>query len=79
MEYYLKKLDADRHAIIARDGEDTCKIRAKIIIGRDRDQAQRQALRLYNGHLHRIEVITFDQLLRIARRVLTYLEGVIKP
>lgn len=78
VQNYIEKLDAERHAIIARDGEDTCKIRAKIIIGRDGDENQRQALRRFNGHLHRIEVLTFDQLLRTAENVLSYLRSVVK-
>jgi hypothetical protein len=72
-------LDADRNQIIARDKEDTLKIRAKLIIGRDGDEAQQHALRRLNGHLHRIEVLTFDQLLRIAQNVLNYLERAIRP
>ena len=32
------------------------------------------ALRGLNGHLHRIEVLTFDQLVRIADRVLSIFE-----
>lgn len=79
IQKYIEKLDADRYAIRANDGEDTAKIRAKVILGRDGDEVQRQALRRFNGHLHRIEVITFDQLLRIARRVLGYLGDVLSP
>lgn len=79
VQLYIEKLDARRDAILADDGEDTCKIRAKIIIGRDGNADQVRALRRFNGHLHRIEVLTFDQLLRIARNVLGYLEGVLKP
>ena len=45
--------------------------------GRDGDEAQRHALRRFNGHLHRIEVLTFDQLSRTARRVVSYLEGLV--
>jgi hypothetical protein len=60
-----------------RDGKDTNKIRAKIIIGRDGNQAQQQALRRFNGHLHRIEVLTFDQLSCIAGRVVSYLEALV--
>lgn len=78
VQNYIEKLDADRHAIIARDGEDTCKIRAKIIVGRDGDEDQRQALRRFNGHLFRIEVLTFDQLLSIAENVVNYLQSVVK-
>jgi hypothetical protein len=72
-------LDADRYAIKARDGEDPLKIRAKVIIGRDGDENQKRALRRLNGHLHRIEILTFDQLLRIARNVLSYLESAVRP
>lgn len=75
---YLEKLDRERNSIKANDGEDTTKIRAKIVIGRDGDDAQRQALWRFNGHLHRIEVLTFDDLLRTARRVLAYLEEPIR-
>ncbi|WP_244470940.1 Shedu anti-phage system protein SduA domain-containing protein [Microvirga massiliensis] len=41
---YLEKLDRERNSIKANDGEDTTKTRAKIVIGRDGDNAQRQAL-----------------------------------
>ena len=50
------------------------KIRARVIAGRDGDEGQQTALREYNAHLHRIEVLTFDQLLRIADRVLSVFE-----
>jgi hypothetical protein len=75
VQKYLEKLDADRDRILAHDREDTAKVRAKVIIGRDGDEQQRQALRRFNGHLHRIEIFTFDHLLRIAQNVLLYLEN----
>jgi hypothetical protein len=78
VEKYIEKLDGDRHAILANDKEDTNKIRAKIIIGRDGDESQTKALRRHNGHLQRIEVMTFDQLLRVAKNVLHYLETAIE-
>jgi len=77
VQKYIEDLDADRYQISVQDGEDTNKIRAKVIIGRDGDEAQQKALRRFNGHLHRIEVLTFDQLSRIARRVVTYLEDLV--
>ncbi len=79
VEKYIEQLDAKRDAIKANDGEDTSKIRAKIIIGCDGDENQKQALRRFNGHLHRIEIITFDQLIRIARNVIKYLEETFAP
>jgi len=77
VQKYIEELDAGRYEIRARDGEDTNKLRAKIIIGRDGDEAQRQALRRFNGHLHRIEILTFDQLRQTARRVVSYLEALV--
>ncbi len=79
VQNYLEKLDNERNSILANDGEDTSKIRAKIIIGRDVNQTQQKALRRLNGHLHRIEIMTFDQLLRITENVLKYLEGIFIP
>ncbi|HSK73941.1 MAG TPA: Shedu immune nuclease family protein [Pyrinomonadaceae bacterium] len=79
VQHYIDKLDADRNSILAYDKEDTAKIRAKIIVGRDNDEEQCRALRRLNGHLFRIEIITFDQLLRIAENVLNYLESILKP
>lgn len=77
VQKYIEDLDGDRHRIRSLDGEDTNKLRAKIIIGRDGDEAQRQALRRFNGHLHRIEVLTFDHLRRTAHRVVSYLESLV--
>lgn len=77
VQRYIEELDADRLRIQALDGEDTHKVRAKIIIGRDGDDGQRQALRRFNGHLHRIEVLTFDQLSQIAGQVVSYLERLV--
>lgn len=77
VQRYIEELDADRLRIQALDGEDTHKVRAKIIVGRDVDDGQRQALRRFNGHLHRIEVLTFDQLSQIAGQVVSYLERLV--
>lgn len=79
VQKYLEELDANRSEVLRRDSEDTNKVRAKIIIGRDGDEEQKKALRRFNGHLHRIEVITFDQLLNIAYWVVRYLENALLP
>ena len=79
VEKYLETLDCDRIRILAIDQEDTNKIRSKVIIGRDGENNQQKALRRFNGHLQRIEVLTFDQLVRIARQVLRYLEHAAAP
>lgn len=67
---YIEETERQRDAILAKDGEETLKVRARVIIGRDGDPDQVSALKSLNGHLNRIEVLTFDQLLRIARRVI---------
>ena len=54
-----------------KDDADTLKIRARAIVGRDGNADHQAALRNFNAHLHRIEILTYDQLLRIAERVLT--------
>ncbi len=71
---YVSETERNRDHIIAHDGCDPLKIRARIIVGRDGNSDQRTALREFNAHLHRIEVLTFDQLLRIADRVLSVFE-----
>lgn len=68
---YITEIERSRDQILSKDKCDTLKIRARIIVGRDGDEHQQAALRTLNGHLHRVEVITFDQLLRIASRVLS--------
>jgi Shedu protein SduA, C-terminal len=71
---YIEEVERNRDSIIAKDACDPLKIRARVIIGRDGDECQQRALRNFNGHLHGIEVLTFDQLLRIADRVLSVFE-----
>ena len=74
---YLEKLDGERNSISHDFDEDVTKIRAKIIIGQDGNDNQQKALRRLNGHLHRIEILTFDQLLKIARQVVKHQEQVL--
>lgn len=71
---YIEEIDRNRDNIHASDRVDPLKIRARIIIGRDGDENQREALRNLNSHLHRIEVLTFDQLIRIGERVIGVFE-----
>ena len=67
---YIEEVERQRDHILASDNDDTLKIRARIIIGRDGDVAHQRALHNLNAHLHRIEILTFDQLLRIGKRIL---------
>jgi len=73
---YISEIERNRDSILSKDKCDALKIRAKIIIGQDGNQYHQEALRNYNAHLHRIEVITFSQLVRITRRVLNVFEGI---
>lgn len=75
---YIEEVERNRDSILSKDGYDTLKIRARVIIGRNGSEPLQQALRNLNAHLHRVEVITFDQLLRIAHRVLAVFEGEIE-
>jgi len=67
---YITEIERSRDVILSKDKCDTLKIRATIIIGRDGNEKQQEALHNLNTHLYRIEIVTFDQLLRIAKRVL---------
>lgn len=75
---YIEEVERGRDFIIAKDNSDPLKIRARIIIGRDGDQAHQKALRNLNAHLHRIEIFTFDQLVRVGNRVLAIFEEKLK-
>ena len=75
---YIDEVERNRNSIIASDKLDPFKIRAKIIIGRDQDESGQAALRSYNAHLNRIEVLTFDQLLRIGKRTIEIFESVVE-
>ncbi|KAA0206032.1 DUF4263 domain-containing protein [Candidatus Uhrbacteria bacterium] len=66
---YIEEIDKQRNAIRADDDEDPLKIRARVVMGRDGDEHAQAALRNLNSHLHRIEVLTYDQLFRMAERV----------
>ncbi len=77
---YIEEVERQRDAIIAKDGYDTLKIRARVIIGRDGNQEHQKALHNFNAHLHRVEIITFDQLLRTGNRVLDlFQEAISEP
>lgn len=72
---YIEEVERTRDSILAKDSVDTLKIRARAIIGRDHSPNEQAALRNLNAHLHRIEILTFDQLIRVAERVLAIFES----
>ncbi len=70
VQKYITEIERSRSDIIAKDNEDPLKIRARLIIGRDGNKNHQEALRDFNSHQNRIEILTFDQLLRIGKRTL---------
>lgn len=72
--HYISEIEADRGNLIRKYKIDLYKLKAKVLIGRiaedeEDEGAKRESLRMYNSHLHRIEVIAFDELERIADNV----------
>jgi Domain of unknown function (DUF4263) len=76
---YIEEVERNRDSILAKDEADTLKIRARAIVGRDHTAGEQAALRNLNAHLHRIEIITFDQLVRIGERVMSIFESPEQP
>ena len=72
---YIEEVERSRDTILAKDSVDTLKIRARAIVGRDHSTEEQAALWNLNAHLHRIEILTFDQLIRVAERVLAIFES----
>jgi hypothetical protein len=70
---YIERIDSHRYAIEREKNVLVNGVRAKIIVGRDGDDDRRNALRRMNSHFHRVEILTYDQLIRIAKQVLRYL------
>ena len=68
---YIEEVERNRDSILITDDVDTLKIRARVIVGRDGSSEHQAALRNFNAHLYRIEIITYDQLIIIAERVLS--------
>lgn len=72
-EEYLDLLDRESDRIWRQYEIRADKVRAKIVIGRDGDKRQLDALRRHNANRNRVEVLTFDQLLRVGQRILNIL------
>lgn len=69
-EEYLDLLDRESDRIWRQKEVRSDKVRATVVIGRDGDKNQQDALRRYNSNRPRVEVVTFDQLMRIGQRIL---------
>ena len=78
VDVYIASLEGDRHKYDSEPHgyRKVEKIYGKIIVGRDPDTpAKKRALRMLNARHNRIEVITYDQLIARAKRMLKILGG----
>jgi hypothetical protein len=76
--HYLEELDANRFGIQSKTPRMSARFARKSSLGATVTRT-RWRLRRWNGHLHRVEVLTFDQLVRIARQVTLSLEHIMTP
>jgi len=72
--HYISEIEANRGNLLRKYKVDFYKLKAKVLIGYlpdddNAEEAKREALRMYNSHLSHIEVITYDELARIADNV----------
>ena len=72
---YISEIERQRDHFLARYEVDLYKVRAKILIGTISDddedaKEKRLSLRMYNSHLHQIEVVTFDGIARISDEII---------
>lgn len=77
---YLARVDKEAFQIESEDELDVEKVRGKVIIGRDIEdhhdnEIQKKALRRLNARTNRIEVMTYDQLIGIAQKILNLLSN----
>ena len=74
---YLKIMEDMRLHLKSEDGLNVLKPRAKVVIGRssEMNEQERNALRLLNDTLHNIEVITYDDIIYRARRIVKHYEN----
>lgn len=73
--HYISEIERTYSALFQRYSIDLYRLKAKVLIGYlPPDEAdlerKRASLRMLNSHLHRIEVVTFDELVRISQNVI---------
>lgn len=72
---YLASLEKHRNDILVKNKIDVTRVRGKLIVGRDGNEAKQEARRLHNGNSHLVEVISFDELIRIGQRILAIMDA----
>lgn len=70
---YIKVMEDHRHLIKDKYDAKVLKPRAKIVIGRSNtmNDKEKEALRVLNDSLHGVEVITYDEIVRRARTIVS--------
>lgn len=71
---YLRLMDVNQAALKSEDGLNILKPRAKIVIGRSsqfRDEKEKNTLRTLNDSLHNVEIITYDEIIARALRIVS--------
>lgn len=79
---YLRSVDEQRHLIVGEHEIECRRAFASVIVGHPAHNAQsdvtptefREAIRTYNSHLTRIEVLTYEDLIVTARNTIRSLE-----
>lgn len=69
---YLRLMEVNQAVLKSEDGLNVLKPRAKVVIGRSsafRHEKERTALRTLNDTLHNIEIITYDEIVARAYRI----------
>lgn len=74
--HYLTEIEKNQSYLLDRYKVDLYRLRAKVLIGTIREdeddiELKRLALRMYNSHLHGIEIITYDQLVATVENVIS--------
>lgn len=67
---YLQEIDWNHDDILRRDRMNMIRPRGIIVIGSELSEPQNEALRVYNNHLSRIRVMTYDEILEMGTRII---------
>ena len=75
--HYIKVMEDHRAILKEGDDLDILKPRVKVVIGRSSNlnYEERKALRLLNSTLHGIEIITYDEILARAKKIVSIYES----
>lgn len=74
--HYIKVMEDHRSVLKEHDDLEVLKPRVKVVIGRSKSlrYEEKKALRMLNASLHDIEIITYDEVLARARKIISVYE-----